>query len=145
MTCPSPWFGQVFTENNMKWLMLFISLTLFSACSTIVKGTDHGLSVVTDPAGAACVLERKGMIIGAVNPTPGNAQISKTKHDVHISCTKEGYDDAVGVISSNFEGWTLGNILIGGIIGLGVDAASGAMNEYDDQVIIILQKKGKEI
>jgi hypothetical protein len=31
---------------------------------------------------------------------------------------------------SNFEGWTVGNLLLGGIIGLGVDAATGAINEY---------------
>jgi hypothetical protein len=31
-----------------------------------------------------------------------------------------------------------GNVLFGGIIGLGVDAASGAMNTYDPSVEVIM-------
>jgi hypothetical protein len=33
---------------------------------------------------------------------------------------------------------TAGNILVGGVIGLGVDAASGAMNEYDPVVKVAM-------
>jgi membrane-associated protease RseP (regulator of RpoE activity) len=49
---------------------------------------------------------------------------------VTITCIKDGFQDAVASIPSGFEGWTVGNLVIGGVIGLGVDAATGAINDY---------------
>jgi hypothetical protein len=36
------------------------------------------------------------------------------------------------------EGMTAGNIILGGVIGLGVDAASGAMNKYTPEIQVIM-------
>lgn len=47
--------------------------------------------------------------------------------------TPHGYTDATGTISSDFETWTLGNVLIGGLVGLVVDWSTGAVNRYDHQ------------
>jgi hypothetical protein len=62
--------------------------------------------------------------------SPGVATVDKSKADIQARCTKPGWEDAAATIPSNFEGWTLGNILLGGVIGLGVDAATGAINDY---------------
>jgi len=56
--------------------------------------------------------------------------VEKSKEDIQARCTKPGWQDASAVIPSNFQGWTVGNIVFGGLIGLGVDAATGAINEY---------------
>jgi hypothetical protein len=58
------------------------------------------------------------------------ASVEKSKEDIQIRCTKPAWQDAASTIPSNFEGWTLGNLVLGGIIGFGVDAATGAINEY---------------
>jgi hypothetical protein len=44
----------------------------------------------------------------------------------------------VGSVSSEFQAATFGNILLGGIIGVAVDAASGAMNKYPEQVSFVM-------
>jgi hypothetical protein len=62
--------------------------------------------------------------------SPGVATVDKSKEDIQARCTKPGWEDAAATIPSNFEGWTVGNILLGGVIGLGVDAATGAINDY---------------
>jgi hypothetical protein len=62
--------------------------------------------------------------------SPGVASVEKSKEDIQVRCVKPGWQDAAASIPSNFEGWTVGNLLLGGIIGLGVDAATGAINEY---------------
>ena len=41
-------------------------------------------------------------------------------------------------MASEFQTMTFGNILFGGLIGVAVDAASGAMHEYPAQVTITL-------
>jgi hypothetical protein len=106
-----------------------LAAVALSGCATIIKGTSQNIAVQTPPAtGANCVLTSKEGMWSVV--TPGSVKIDKSKEDVLIHCTKPGYQDASGTIPSNFQGWTLGNIILGGVIGVGVDAASGAMNEY---------------
>jgi hypothetical protein len=41
-------------------------------------------------------------------------------------------------VSSFTEGLAAGNIIAGGVIGLGVDAATGAMNKYAPETIIVM-------
>jgi phosphoketolase len=41
-------------------------------------------------------------------------------------------------IPSSPEAMAAGNVVFGGIIGLGVDAASGAINKYPDQITVAM-------
>ena len=54
----------------------------------------------------------------------------------HIDPAINAGDLGVGTLASSVEGMTAGNILVGGVIGLGVDAASGAINKYEPGVEI---------
>jgi len=53
--------------------------------------------------------------------------------EIDLSCGM-----GTSVIPSGTEAMTAGNIVFGGIIGLGVDAASGAMNKYPDIVTVAM-------
>jgi hypothetical protein len=100
-----------------------------SGCASIVKGTTESISISTPPTtGAICDLSSSQGTWQVMSP--GVASVEKSKEDIQIRCTKAGWQDAASTIPSNFEGWTVGNIVFGGLIGLGVDAATGAINEY---------------
>ena len=43
------------------------------------------------------------------------------------------------LVDAGYDSTNLGNILIGGLIGVGIDAATGAMWEYPNTVIVPLQ------
>jgi len=109
-----------------------------SGCASIVEGTDQSVTVQTTPSGASCELKRDGNVIGVVNPTPGTVTVDKSKDDIAVICKKEGYQDASGAFSSDFQGMTFGNILFGGLIGVAVDASSGAMHEYPASVTVAM-------
>jgi uncharacterized protein YceK len=101
-----------------------------SGCATVIKGTTQSVAITTPPTeGATCTLSSKE---GSWQVTsPAVARVEKSKEDIQVSCQKPGWQTATATIPSNFQGWTLGNLLIpGAIIGFGVDAATGAMNEY---------------
>jgi phosphoketolase len=53
-------------------------------------------------------------------------------------CRKECFQDGTGIIASHTEAMAAGNIIAGGVIGLGIDAASGAMNRYNAENQIAL-------
>jgi hypothetical protein len=131
-----------FRETTMKIVSMFLCigfLLLLGGCATITKGTQQTVTISTDPAGAICNLTREGKPLAVVNPTPGSVPIEKAVRDITIACSKAGYKDAGGTMASEFQAWTFGNIILGGIIGVVVDAASGAMNQYPSMVTFTLE------
>jgi len=83
-------------------------------------------------------MTRQGATIAVIKSTPGTVTIGKSKNDVTVVCTKEKYLEEIRPLSSGFQGMTLGNILLGGIIGVAIDAGSGAINKYPDTIALIL-------
>ena len=51
-----------------------------------------------------------------------------------MTCAKEGYQTATVSHAPSFGGATFGNIIAGGVIGVVVDAASGANYSYPDDI-----------
>jgi hypothetical protein len=118
--------------------VLMLALATLSACATVTSGTDHTLLVESDPAGAACMLRRDGANIGAVNPTPSAIRISKSRHDITVNCEKAEHEPTSRTVTAGFQAMTLGNVLIGGIVGLAADLASGAAITYPESVKVVL-------
>ncbi len=117
------------------------------ACATIIEGSSQTVSVSTidrnggaEVAGAECTLSSATIGTHRVI-TPGAARLEKSKNAATVSCTKEGYEAGTATIASHFAAATAGNLLIGGLIGVGIDAASGAANKYDDKVVVTIAKK----
>jgi uncharacterized protein YceK len=100
-----------------------------SGCASIVKGQSQTIAITTPPTtGATCVLKSAQGNWTVV--TPGSVTIQRSKENVDIRCNKPGWQEGYSTIPSSFEGWTVGNVLLGGVIGFGVDAATGAINQY---------------
>jgi len=99
----------------------------------MVKGTEQQISVNTPGVpGAMCQLQSPAIGSRMVQ-TPANITLPKSKHNMAVSCTAQSYSPA-----SHTEVMTAGNVAFGGLIGLGIDAASGAMNTYDPNVEVIM-------
>jgi len=118
--------------------LLLSAVVLTSGCATLTKGTSQTVTVDTDPSGATCTLTRDAKPVAIVNPTPGSVPVEKAHGTIAIACRKQGYLEAAGNLASEFQAMTFGNILFGGLIGVVVDAASGAMHQYPDRVTITL-------
>jgi hypothetical protein len=108
------------------------------ACSTVIEGSSQMIRVDTSPPGANCVFAREGQTIASVSSTPGTVKIDKTKYDITITCTKDGYQTATYLNHSGAAGATFGNIILGGGVGWAVDSATGSDNKYDSSVLVTL-------
>lgn len=115
-----------------------LALASLAACASVVDGTTQNITVKTDPAGASCELLRENLTVAVVNPTPGTVNVSKDADDITIVCDKEDFQTAKTTITSKFTGATFGNIILGGGIGILVDAASGANNRYPENVDMLM-------
>jgi hypothetical protein len=104
-----------------------------TGCASIVSGTSQVVSVETlhssgNVAGAMCKLENdKGVYYVT---TPGTVTIHRAYGDMNVKCDKPGFDAGLATFKSSTKGMMAGNIVFGGFIGAGVDAASGAAYDY---------------
>lgn len=123
--------------KTTAFLCGFITL---AGCATIVEGSDQAISVDTpNVAGAQCTLAQPDMKYYVT--TPGTVTVKKSKHNITVTCKKDGFNDGVAVVPSTFEGATAGNIILGGLIGAGIDSSSGASNKYPNQIVVTMVKK----
>jgi hypothetical protein len=115
-----------------------LALLGVAACASVADGTSQNITVATDPTGAQCDLVREGKSIGIIGSTPGTINVAKDADDLIITCERDEYQSAKVTLVSKFTGATFGNIILGGGIGILIDAASGANNRYPDRADIIM-------
>jgi hypothetical protein len=119
-----------------KPLVLAFALVLVG-CATITKGTTQTIAVDTPGVpGATCTIQTQSGPRGVT--TPGSVTLDRGSSALPITCTKECYVMGSSMIASNTESMAAGNVILGGPIGLGVDAATGALNKYPDVVTVAM-------
>jgi len=69
-------------------------------------------------------------------------KLPRSKKTLKIECNKAGYQTGTKQVVGRVEGSTAGNILLGGGIGVGVDALTGAIYKYPDTITIDMLKIG---
>jgi uncharacterized protein YcfJ len=113
---------------NIKLLttMTVIILSL-TGCATVTRGSTEALVIESEPSGAQVQLSN-----GMKGTTPTSFKV-KRKHDLIVTVSKPGYETASINVTSQMAGAggaaMAGNVLVGGIIGLAIDASSGATKE----------------
>ncbi len=124
---------------NKKFFTLPLAL-IATACSTITTGTTQDLTVETpEVLGATCSLTDSKGATWTVQSTPGTSIVTKGDGPMKVTCSKDGYKTNSIMVEEGLAGMTFGNVLLGGGIGVVVDAASGAAQEYPDVVYVWLQ------
>jgi hypothetical protein len=121
----------------VRRMLVLLAAASLGACASIVEGTSQTLTFESNPPGADCALVRIDQAIGRVT-TPGGVLIQKTKHNINVTCRKEGYQDSTAFLKSEIAEGTFGNIILGGGIGWAIDSASGADNKYQAVTTITL-------
>lgn len=117
-----------------------LAMAGLTSCASIVDGTNQSLSLTTTDdsgaqlAGADCAL-KNGKGIWYVT-TPGSVTVHQAYSALDISCTKSGYQTATDEVQSSMRPMYAGNIVFGGIIGLGTDAATGAAYQYPQAITV---------
>ncbi len=116
-----------------------------ASCASVFSGSSQLMTVMTEPSGAQCTLTRDGKVVAQVISTPSGVKVDKSAKDLKVACQRNDYEDTTMVVRSTHDAWSsAGNILAWGIffpIAMGVDAASGAMNEYPESVLVRLNPR----
>jgi hypothetical protein len=131
-----------------------LSLTLLnSGCATIFGHSNYLVTINSNPAEAnITITDRKGVDVYK-GPTPATVKLKSSsgyfsRGQYQVKYHLAGYDDKTVTIDSKLNGWYIGNILIGGLVGmLIVDPASGAMYKITDTTLTetLVQSKTAQV
>jgi len=113
-----------------------------TACATVTRGDSQAWSVQTVPSGAAV----KTTIGNRCDATPCTFKI-KRKAEFDVTLSKKGYKTTTAHVSHDLSSSGAmgfgGNILVGGIIGMGVDYATGsALDLKPNPLVVTLEAVG---
>lgn len=109
-------------KNQIILAVMLLSLT---GCATIFTGSRQNVKINSFPSGAGIFLN--GDSLGV---TPGTVRLKKGFNDKVLSLRKPGYLTKEFNVETSFNPITLLDIVVGVIIGGGIDAATGAMMHY---------------
>ena len=118
--------------------LLFLPVLFFTSCATITRGVHEKLSVMSDPPGADVRLST-----GEYGRTPAKFVKKRRTEPFTVTVSRPGYAPQTVRVESKFGGTggtaMAGNVILGGAIGLGVDAGTGAYNSlYPNPVSVHL-------
>lgn len=123
-----------------KSLLLVTALLLGGlGCATIVAQGPDRIQVNSSPEGAKVTLD--GAPVGR---TPCVVAVNRKDEGV-FKIEFEGYDPVVIDRDKVANGWFFGNLLIGGIIGIGVDLATSNQGKYSETPIFVELKSNKRM
>lgn len=120
-------------HTSLRPLVVAALSLLLGGCATIVKDDNQPVAFSSDPQGA--VVSINGVPRGT---TPATIMVERKRQKQMLEISKEGYQTVHMPLQKHIAGMTFGNIIFGGIIGFGVDYATGKGANYQDTVTIKL-------
>jgi PEGA domain len=109
-----------------------------SGCASITRGTTENISIASSPSGAEATITGLEVPTACVTPC---AIIAKRNADIAVTFAKEGYEPQTVQLTTEVPGTGAagfaGNLLAGGLIGMGVDAATGAATDHKPNPVIV--------
>ncbi len=117
------------------WLV--VSLAAFSGgCATVTRGTTNNVGFNSQPSQAEM---RTSNGLGCITPC---SLVVKRNEEFVATFTKPGYQAKQVEVKTQLAGagvaGVAGNVLVGGIIGIGVDAVTGAANEHTPNPVSVV-------
>lgn len=122
-------------RGTMTRILFGLVGIMLGGCATILTGTGQSVFVDTMNAkGADCKgVDNKGREYYWRN-TPSATSVQKGDAPLVLTCEKPGFKKTVYTVDESFQAATLGNIILGGGVGIFVDIVSGAAQQYPSVV-----------
>ena len=130
-----------------KIIVAAAAATLLSGCASILSDNSYPVTFDSAPSGAMLKItdEAGNVMFDGKGPTTitlnsGNGFFDGASYT--IAATLDG-ETATNTLSPSLDGWYIGNILFGGLIGLLiVDPATGAMYKLPDRFTVNVPVEG---
>ncbi len=117
---------------NYSFVFVLILFLTLLGCATIFQAGPDRIPVNSTPMqGAKVYLD--GQLVAT---TPTTIDVPR-KSECVIRIEMEGYEPIVIDRDKNLNGWFLGNILLGGVIGMSIDLITHNQGGYSEEPIVV--------
>jgi hypothetical protein len=110
-------------------------------CASVSRGTTENISITSTPPGATAEISGLDNPTACVTPC---VVVAKRSADITVTINKEGYESQVVPLTKEIPGTGAvgfaGNILVGGLVGMGVDAYTGAAQDHKPNPVDVALK-----
>jgi len=125
--------------KNIINILVIAAVIIFTGCASITRGTKEVVVVDSAPQDADVRLST-----GMTGRTPASFEVGR-RDTITVMISKPGYISRTVVLNSEVSGGggaaMAGNVLLGGIIGAGIDAGTGAMYEHKPNPLMVILEK----
>jgi hypothetical protein len=115
-------------------MSIALAAIMLGGCATAIRGTTNQVTFASEPSGAIVTTS-----LGQSCITPCVIAIERNK-PFEATFRRDGFEHSVVAVRTEIsrEGGTsfAGNLLLGGIIGMGVDAVSGAALDHQPNPVV---------
>lgn len=125
-------------KNSRFWTvvpLIAAGVSCSGGCATLINSDDQIVAFNSEPDGATVAVD--GVPMGK---TPVALPVARKGGSKMITFSKEGYKTINVELPNTLNAALAGNILFGGLIGLGVDAVSGRGGGYQKSLSVMLTK-----
>lgn len=109
-------------------MIVIAAAVTLSGCATVTRGTTDQVQITSRPAGATAHTS-----LGQVCVTPCTIQVNR-KEEFSVVFNKPGYRQVTIPVTTKLQvagaAGFAGNILLGGVVGMGTDAITGATLDH---------------
>ncbi|MEP2438291.1 MAG: translation initiation factor 2, partial [Roseibium sp.] len=117
-------------------LMTGMIASLVTGCASVTRGTTETVHIYASPEGAQ-IATSIGM---SCNTSPCSLEVNR-KQEFSVIVSKEGYHTQTVMVTTALApggaAGIAGNILVGGVIGAGVDVATGATLDHSPNPVLV--------
>ena len=112
-------------------------LLAVGACASIASDSKTETAIETEPAIADCKFYGHHYFLQVA--TPATVTLPAKAAPITVICEAESHRREVAYLDTEADGWIFGNILLGGGIGVLIDGATGAGQEFPERVFLPLE------
>jgi hypothetical protein len=124
--------------NVRQWLFAVGVLSgALAGCATVFDGTGQTIVLDVTPVDADCTGWSQGELVGIYYPTFHTISVPRSRHDLTLLCSAYGYEDALVQLEPALGPWDVP-------ASNGFDYLTGARHEYDQAVVIVMDKRHGE-
>src|SRR6185312_16759370 len=122
----------------MRIVGVLAACAMLGGCASVARGTTETISVESTPPGAEAIISGLDNPMTCVTPC---AFVAKRNADISVTVQKSGYEPQVVQLTKDIPAagaaGFAGNLLLGGLVGMGVDAVTGAATDHKPNPVIV--------
>jgi len=104
--------------------VMIMALISLSGCAKIASGKTQALPVNSKPSGATVIVN------GVRYRAPVTIRLDRRRPSHEIKAEMDGYAAQTILLKKGMNGWFVGNAVFGGLVGVVVDIATGAVCKF---------------